>query len=282
MKTLPEPAFSSSEVLLACANSVQSGEFSRRIQGAIPVVNVAEAAYRQLGKAGALFEVAAEDGMTGQVSAAEMRRLYTATLAKKGSSVRHFYDAIRVAARNGVCPLCNQRAVKTLDHYLSKDTHPRLAVTPANLVPACSDCNKDKLNRLANGAGQQTLHPYFDELGDVQWLRARVEQSSPPSITFEAAPSAAVSLVLRDRIATHFDMFGLAELYSIQAAVELVNIRFMLVELYAAAGADGVRSFLVRQAQSRAEADRNSWGAALYAALAASDWFCAEGFGLAI
>lgn len=282
MKTLPEPPFSSLEVLNACANSVQSYDFAKRIRDAIPTVGVAEAEYCDLGKAGELYEIVADDGLTGQISAAEMRRLYTGTLSKKGSAVRHYYDAIRVAARNGVCPLCNQRAVKTLDHYLSKDTHPRLAVTPANLVPACSDCNKEKLNKLAKGEAEQTLHPYFDDLGDTQWLAAQVIKSSPPSVMYFASPPEGIPLVLQERIRSHFETFRLAELYSIQAAVELVNIRFWLQELHQVEGAAGVQKFLIQQAKSRCKADANSWGSALYVALAGSDWYCDVGFSLAI
>lgn len=282
MKTLPEPAFSSLEVLNACANSVQNYDFAKRIRDAIPTVGIAEAEYCELGKAGELYEIAVDEGLIGQVSAEEMRRLYIGTLSKKGSSVRHYYDAIRVAARNGVCPLCNQRAVKTLDHYLSKDTHPKLSVTPANLVPACSDCNKEKLNKLALGEADQTLHPYFDDLGDTQWLAAQVVESSPPSVMFTASPPEGISLVLQGRIRSHFETFGLAELYSIQAAVELVNIRFWLYELHQVEGAAGVQKFLLQQANSRCKADTNSWGAALYVALADSDWYCHVGFDLAI
>lgn len=278
MKVLSAPGFTSREVLAACANSVQNKEFARRIELAVPIAEVNEGHYCRLGAGGSLFTLRQEAGPLDKISAAEIKGLYTGTLAKKGSTVRYLYDAIRLGAPNGICPLCNQRVVKTLDHYLSKDTHPQLAVTPANLVPSCSDCNKEKLNRLAKSASEQTLHPYFDNTGGASWLVANVVEASPVAAIYQVVPPQGMNPIMQKRLSTHFKTFGLAELYSTHAAVELVNVRFALVELSNVAGPQGVRSFLAGQAASRMAADRNSWTSALYAALAESNWYCEGGY----
>ena len=73
-----------------------------------------------------------------------MVRVYDGRMAAQGSPGRTIYDAIKLASPNGLCPLCGQRVVATLDHYLPKSRYAALAVNPANLIPACSDCNKAK------------------------------------------------------------------------------------------------------------------------------------------
>ena len=67
-------------------------------------------------------------------------------------------------------------------HYLPQSRHPRMNPTPANLLPACADCNESKLAQVADFAGKRTLHPHFDELGDARWLVVSVEASIPPAI----------------------------------------------------------------------------------------------------
>lgn len=45
-------------------------------------------------------------------------------------------------------------------------------------------------------------------------------------------------------------------------------------------GIQGVREHLHREGESRTQAHVNSWQAAMYRALAASDWYCGGGFAL--
>jgi hypothetical protein len=70
----------------------------------------------------------------------------------------------------------------------------------------------------------------------------------------------------------------LAELYASEAAEELLSIRYQLTALYAAAGAEEVRSELQDRAASCAQARRNGWRTAAYEAWTANEWFCNGGF----
>ncbi|MDO8330314.1 MAG: hypothetical protein Q7T36_07585 [Fluviicoccus sp.] len=277
MKTLPEPAFNSREVIESCTSRIHNRELAERICSVIPYVENIEQGYKELGVTGGLFEIPSEASVNGVVSSLEMIKLYEGSLSKKGSSSRHYYDKIKLEAKNDICPLCSQRVVKTLDHYLPKSSHPALAVSPINLIPACSDCNKLKLDHLAVAAEDQTLHPYFDDVSSLVWLEATVMESSPPSVLYKVHESSSADQVLIKRIRRHFEVFGLQELYASQAASEMVSIRYALLEFFESSGVDGLKSFLGHQARTRSKADSNSWSAALYRAISESEWFCETG-----
>jgi len=280
MKTLPEPDFNVQEVLGSCAAGLRDRGLARRLVGLLPTLEAAEQDYEALGPEAKLFEVAPSDDVAGCVSSAEMSTLYKATLSRQGSRARRFYDRLKTAAPNDICPLCGQRVVKTLDHYLPKASYPTYALTPLNLVPACSDCNKSKLDRQAAHAGDQTLHPYFDDVDGVSWLVAEIRESSPPAAVFSVRPPTTSDATTVARLRVHFETFGLGELYAAQAGSEMVSIRFALAEAAAARGVEGVQDLLAHQARTRTLAARNSWVAALYTALAESVWFCSEGYAL--
>jgi hypothetical protein len=212
------------------------------------------------------------------VTATEMEKVYTQRMARKGAPGRDVYDEIFGSSPQGRCPLCCQRLVATLDHYLPKAYYPALAVAPLNLVPACSDCNKAKHNRFPTKAEDVGLHPYYDKLGDDVWLAARVVEVRPTALRFSVSAPAAWDPVLIARVENHFHSYGLPSLYASEAAEELINIRHQLVELRKADPVAGVRRELQRRAESCAAERPNGWRAATYRAWQSSDWFCNGGF----
>ncbi|WP_327643731.1 hypothetical protein [Micromonospora zamorensis] len=214
------------------------------------------------------------DFEVGGVTAAEMVAVYESRMVKGTSPGRFIYDEIMVSSAGGRCPLCGHRDVSTLDHYLPKKLFPALAVTPLNLVPACSECNKTKLHGIALSAGEQTLHPYFDNVESDPWLVAKVIEGEPVVIVFEVDSPDHWDLVLSERVRHHFHAFGLPTLYMSQAVQELNNISHYLKQLFDRGGPAQVRVYLEDQATSRRVAHVNSWQTALYTALAQNRWFC--------
>jgi hypothetical protein len=166
-----------------------------------------------------------------------------------------------------------------LDHHLPKVGYPFLSVTPTNLVPACSDCNKNKTGTSPATAEEQSLHPYFDNIDHDQWLSADVIEERPSSLRFFVDPSQGWSPSLTLRVRRHFDVFGLDALYGAQAATELAGIAYVLGAQFDAAGAEGVRTYVEGQAVSRSKVNLNHWTAATYRALSSSHWYCSGGFG---
>ena len=214
----------------------------------------------------------------GSVTRAELAELYTNQLARAKSRGRVIYDELMIAPANARCPLCGHRQVSTLDHHLPKSRYPALAVAPLNLIPACMDCNKAKLGRVPHSSAEETLHPYFDDVEDDEWLHAAVIQGDSAALVFYPEPPGAWGGVMAARVVGHFRVFGLAKLYGAQAAVELQNIRFHLRKLLVEAGPAGVRAHLIVVAESCEQASINSWRTAMYKAIAANDWFVAGGF----
>ena len=280
MKKLSKPGFNVDDVVLSCVESIRNRSLANRLVRAIPVLAKEEAAYASHGRRGMLHRIKGSEDVNGSLSAKEMAKLYKGTLSRSGSESRRLYDRIKMSSPMGICPLCNQRVVSTLDHHLPKTSHPGLSLTPLNLVPACSDCNKEKLHRVAKRVEDQTLHPYYDDVDTDRWLHASVQESAPPAVLFYVADDCDFDEVTLERVRTHFETFKLAKLYSAQAAAELASIEHLLFRLGKAGGGKKVKKYLKQQANDRLKAAKNSWIAATYSALAESAWFCHEGYAL--
>lgn len=212
------------------------------------------------------------------IAAAELSGLYKRVLVDGGE--RDTYDRLRGGSRFGLCPLCAQRDVKTLDHYLSKDDFPELSVFPANLTPACFECNHAKRTYHALTAHHQLFHPYYDDWSEFRLLKADVEIKDEIEITFSIrAPDGATQEIVR-RARRHFSTLGLNSLYTQNAEVELAERKLQFEKTFDSDGSVGLREELESEAESRRRFNRNSWSAALYRALARSDLFCEGGFEL--
>ena len=277
MRRLNRPMVSALEALDLCIESIRDSGLSQRLKLVAATIKETESAYLSHGEKSTLYTVAGTNGVAGKVTTDEMERVYTQTFVKSART-RHIYDSIKKIPENDICPLCGQRTVSTLDHYLPKSEHPALAVTSLNLVPACSDCNKTKLAFQAASAGDQTLHPYFDDVDDERWLFAKVQESSPAALIFMPEPPAAWTEIKRQRVGAHFRTFALAKLYASHSAVELNNIRFGLQEMAKRCSPSEISAHLRQEAISRAAAHTNSWQRATYEALADSEWYCSGGY----
>jgi hypothetical protein len=249
-----------------------------RLAVATDSVVAASNEFDRAARGGTLHQIATHDIVAPDVTVKEMEKVYTQRMAKTGAPGRDIYDAIFSSSPQGRCPICTQRSVTTLDHYLPKAHYPSLAVVPLNLVPACSDCNKAKLAAVPTRVEEVALHPYYDDLGAEVWLHARVIERRPTAVRFSVVAPVAWDAVLSARVDHHFRALGLAALFASEAAEELINVRHQLKILQAADPDNGVRDDLRRRAESCAMARPNGWRAATYRAWHESDWFCGGGF----
>lgn len=182
------------------------------------------------------------------------------------------------SARFGRCPLCGQRDVKTLDHYLPRESFPEFCVTPANLVPSCSDCNKTKGTLVPGTYREQTFHPYFDNWSTVTVMKADIVIRDRVDALFKIDESGANSPAWLERAKWHFRVFGLDALYSENAAVEMVQRKHLFRLTHSIKGAPALKQELAFEAQSRSKPFLNAWQPALYGALALNQEFCEGGF----
>jgi len=236
-----------------------------------PKVELAALDYEAAGAAGTIPSITASRYEPyGAATTADFVWLYDNRLVASVPGKVH-YRSIR-DSNGGRCALCNVRGASTLDHHLLKTVHPIFAVSPDNLVPSCRDCNTTK---LANTVA--TLNPYFDDLGTGPWLEAIVARTTPATFDFKLMPQPAWSADLAARAHAHFELFELARIYAYQADRQVAGIRALLGSLNRDVGPTAVRRHLQESADSWWAAEPNSWEAALYAALSASDWFCDGG-----
>jgi hypothetical protein len=280
VKRLPLPGFDVKAAVELCASGITIADRAKALLDALPTIQAAEASYSALALTGELFKIEPTVDVTPQLSGELMGTVYSSRFMRAGAPSRALYDSIRSAPAHGICPLCGQRVVASVDHYLPQSHHPVFNLTPANLIPACSDCNKNKLAKVALNAQQQTLHPYFDDLGGQRWLFVDIGETAPPTIAYRVQPPAGWSPVLSLRVQHHFEVMRLAELYAAQAASELADITYGLQEVGESGGGIAVRTHLYDEFRTRNARDPNSWKTALYEGLCCSNWFCLQGFRL--
>lgn len=283
MQTLPKPvdhqgnAWMPAAVFALCISKVRNPALRRRLMAIRPLIEAAGTAYDAAAAAATLHEVARAANV-GAVTAEEMVAVYTDRMAKKGRPGRPVYDRLILAPRNQQCPLCGIGVVKTLDHHLPKAHYPALVVMPNNLIPACHWCQTAKKEAYPGCGTEQTLHPYFDDVGNARWLIATVNQTVPAAFTFSVQGPPGWDPDLVERLRSHMKAFDLATLYAANAARELAGRRGTLRRLHNAGGPDAVRARLQEDATSWEEEMPNSWLTAMYHAAAASDWLCDGGF----
>lgn len=279
MRRLQTPIDNSGDVFIDCIDVVRNANLKARLTAIRDLVVEAADEFEEKVTTGQLHTVIRETLVNGNVTSAELQDVYD-RMVRKGTLGRKIYDKLIIASPLGICPLCSHREVTQIDHYLPKAEYPRLSVVPINLVPSCSDCNKSKLTKFPQVPEEETLHPYFDNIENDIWLTATIIQSNPASFQFQVIPPDHWEQLISDRVRFHFDSLSLNKLYSTQAAVELVQINFRLINLYAVSGSPGVRQYLLEGAESRSHANLNSWQAAMYKAMTADNWFCDGGFRL--
>ncbi|WP_143276988.1 HNH endonuclease [Bordetella genomosp. 12] len=212
------------------------------------------------------------------VVAEELVKVYTLRMVPKKAKGRPVYDQIMSIPVNGRCPFCGIGTVNTLDHYLPKTHFPALSVTPHNLVPACTWCQGEKMEYYPTRAGEQLLHPYFDDFDHDIWLAAEVVVGSPAAFRYRASPPVNWTLDEKARVASHLKELKLGSLFGSNAGSRLAEIRGRLVKLHDVGGADAVRAHLREELDSIEADQKNSWVAAMYRGAIASDWFCDGGF----
>ncbi|WP_125116422.1 HNH endonuclease [Agathobaculum sp. Marseille-P7918] len=180
------------------------------------------------------------------------------------SKGRAYYDKI-LAGASGKCAICSIGAASTLDHYLPKAEYPTLCVFPANLVPECQSCNKNKGDFIQIENEKMLLHPYFDDLSDVIWLDGKLVFSSV--IGIEYYNSYTSDPVMASRISLTIEKYKLFPLFAIQANSDISNNISMWRKQLQNTGTKQLRIYFSACRLSREEKDLNSWSSALYRAL---------------
>lgn len=278
MRTIVKPDLVAAIVYETCISKVRRKNLKDNLSQVLGSIEAADQEYQSRSAEKKWFLIQSSDDVGGLVGKAEMEKVYTQRMVGRKSPGRALYDQLKNSAPNGMCPLCGQRSVSTLDHFLPKSDFPSLVVLPLNLVPACSDCNKAKLDKIPGRETEQTLHPYYDNVTQQQWLFAEVKETNPGCISFYTSYVDFYDEVLSERIKFHFRELDLASLYMSNANSTVTEIQFRLNRLYNKGGKNAVKDYLAEEEESRRENHVNSWNTAAYQAMMKSDWFCDGGF----
>jgi hypothetical protein len=273
MKNLPKPNDNHLDVLEECISTIRSAKVKADFKLVSKIIMDAGDDYDELIQRQQLYTFPASNNIGLNISKTEMNKLYTNKLAKLGEPARAYYDKWKLVAPNGKCPLCGVREVRTLDHYLPKGKHPIFAILPINLIPACRDCNTDKLAEIATCYAEETIHPYYDDIDGEQWLQATIGHTSPAKFIYRVNPPPTWSAYLIGRVNTHLRVFKLNNLYSSHAAEELSNINGQLRKVFQSGGPDAVREHIKEGLDSRLLANVNSWQTGMYKAMYMDVWF---------
>lgn len=278
MRNLTKPSLSSVKVYKDCLSVIRSTELSARLNACTTLIQQAEQEFENKITKGLIHTIRRETLVNGDVSVSELKNVYTGQMV--GNAVgRVHYDKLILSAPQGLCPLCAHRDATTLDHYLPKAKYPRLSIVPVNLIPACKDCNTGKTSSYPTTPETETLHPYYDNIENVQCLKININKTNPVSVFFYVEMHPTWTNLLFERVKYHFESYNLNYLYSVQSGRELCGIKNMLIKNYdSGAGVAGVKKILSDNANSRFENNKNSWQTALYLGLSNDDWFCDEGF----
>lgn len=277
MHPLPLPASSIHEIYEDSYSKIQSTDLKQRHVNETANILASATAFTNAAENDQVDRLRSDDFQTGFVSEDEMSALYK-RVQGTDSPGRPHYDKLIVAAPHNRCPYCGERRVKSIDHYLPKKPFSSLAVTPANMVPACSDCNHAKGSYRPSGTDLPVIHPYFDRVEKFSWLYARIEPSRPPSVHFEVRSADGMDQRTRDRLQKHFEVFKLDGLYQAHSGQTLNELDYRLPSVFANGGRGSVRNYLRDEASLRSIGRQNSWQRALFNGLADSEWYCSEYF----
>jgi 5-methylcytosine-specific restriction endonuclease McrA len=168
---LTTPEDDAGDVFAAAARRTRDLDRRAALLGQRKYVAGRAAEYLRLARVNRLFSL--KEMVPVGIAAKELENLYSRVLVNGGE--RPLYERLVGSAPRRMCPLCGQRDVGTLDHYLSKSVFPELSVFPANLVPACATCNHSKGSAQCLTAYEQLFHPYFDNWSKYRLLSAKID-----------------------------------------------------------------------------------------------------------
>jgi hypothetical protein len=282
MKRLNRLQINHADVYDACISGIKDPALARRLSAARAEVISCFEEYERLASTHQLFSFAASEwgNETQQVLAGISKKefvdLYSVQMVGEEKPGRLYYDRLMMLAPMGKCPLCGFGQAETLDHFLSKARYPAFSVLCINLLPACASCNKGKGSSVLTEEAQ-ILHPYFEEaiIEAESWLFAEVVESTPATVRYFVQPPNHWPHDLIQRILNYFTDLDLARRFAVEAAAEIAGLTALLDDLETN---EARQAHLQRVARIERRDRKNSWKAALYEALAESNWFQDAGY----
>lgn len=278
MIKIEKPDFQVREVFTTCINTVNDAIHKNNLSNCTDSIVDAETVFNDKFKKNEIYTIPQNSIIVHPIRTQEMKIVYNYRLGQTEDG-RGYYDKLISTAPFGLCPICSVRIADTLDHFLPKSKYPIYSVTPLNLSPACTNCNKDKKTDYPTSSNNQLLSPYYDDIASESWLSAKAIRTSPISFTYFVNPPNTWDNILSQRVINHFDCYKLSILYSSHACQELRCITKTL-KRKRNISIEEVKNYLNESYVDRLDLGVNSWQAIFYQTLLNDVWFCDEGINL--
>jgi len=233
--------------------------------------------YRTKAAIGTLHEMVVPVGYFGAANVEDYDSLYSSFLVNAKGKGREYYDRIRLSAESDLCPFCGIGRVETVDHYLPRKHFVQFTIAFENLVPACRDCNSEKLDKVPKNQGELFFHPYYESCCPHRWLIASIDTQTPLSFRFSVTRDNPRT-VENQRFENQFYSLKLPKRYATDAAGEYATSKFSLQQVYDQTGRHGLIENLLRTAKSAEQCQYMPWKVAMYRAMATDAWFTSGGF----
>jgi hypothetical protein len=149
-----------------------------------------------------------------------MKNLYESHL-RDGIGRAEYIQILKSSDSSKLCVYCQIREAESCDHYKEKSDFPLLAVSPANLLPACTRCN----GRM--GVEGQRFHCYYESVDSYDWLDVdllHTRGSPAPALEFKVRSNFCSNQPLVNRLTQTFDTIGLSERWSVELGPVMYRI----------------------------------------------------------
>lgn len=207
-----------------------------------------------------------------------MVKMYSERFSNKNYDAYKIYSEIRNAQPN--CPYCNflSRSVRQLDHYFPKTIFPSLAITPSNLVPICTDCNKLKRDYYSVEKQEMLIHPYFDDFKNESfgYIKCKIIESKKIGFIFFINKLESWNDCIHSRIKLQFEKLNLNNLYRTDFEANFCSFFYEMKEVYSECGINNVKKIIERRMRSYKQSDNTPWLYAGYEVILSSEWFLNE------
>lgn len=231
MKQLRRPGKSVTDILEILKSDNISANTTLDIDSTNQILTERETLYATKVLDSTLFEIDRIQTISPRVNKGKIIKYYEYRLLNKPNG-RKFYEEVLLSSPHNICPYCNVRIVKTVDHFLPKSEYPSYSITPINLVPSCRDCNTEKKIAYPTCSDDQTFHPYFDVVNDEKWIAAGLMQIEPLSFQFKVIKLDSWSNIKFNRAKSHFLAYNINQLFSNEADRELRGMQAQFRNLY--------------------------------------------------
>ncbi|MDP1393757.1 hypothetical protein Q8G28_09220 [Lysinibacillus capsici] len=272
MRKLDRPLFTQKEILESCVSNMTDNDLVTLILSKLTNFEDSYKLYDSYALSNDLHLI--DEGYSiEEIESKVLNNLYTDKLSKDGQPARSYYDKIMDLSLDSMCTSCGYRPADTLDHVLAKTKFPALSINPLNLIPMCIACNKKKSSKKSEGKEFNAIHPYYDNIEDFVWLKAKLERKVPFELNFMVDETANHNIELIERVSNHFTTFGLNKLYKIYAGTEISAIIHDLKEIFGEGNSIALKQELNRSKRKYQRVYKNTWQFAFYEELSTNEWF---------